>query len=280
MLVVADARVIPLLNGCVDCVVTSPPYYGLRDYGSTRQIGCEPTADEFVVALVAVFAEVRRVLKDTGTVWINIGDSYDNAKNMVGIPWRVAFGLQASGWKLRCDIIWAKPNPKPESVADRPTQSHEYLFLFTKNSAYYYDADAIREPLSDYYTDEMTDVEHARPIGVDHFSKADRLAKGTTTALTRASRLGFVNPLGRNKRSVWTVAAMLYEGAHFATMPEALVEPCILAGSPIGGLVFDPFIGSGTVGAVAERTSRRWVGCDIGYQNLAKTRTAQLGLRF
>jgi len=321
-----DARAVPLRDGCVQSVVTSPPYFGLRDYGDSQQIGLEATPDAYVATLVAVFAEVRRVLKDDGTVWLNLGDSYaggkqgrddlrefahsggignskrpqdgqkcagtvatsrpvpfgSKPKDLIGIPWRVAFALQADGWYLRSDIIWHKPNPMPESVTDRPTKSHEYLFLLAKSARYYYDANAIREPLSDYYASQIDDEHEAatrkRPHDVN-LSKARRLA-GASDRSTRADRLGLVNVCGRNKRSVWTIPTMPYSGAHFATFPEALVEPCILAGCPLGGLVFDPFIGSGTVGAVAERLGRRWVGTDLSYQPLSVKRTAQRGLRF
>jgi DNA modification methylase len=292
--------------------VTSPPYFGLRDYGVAAQIGLEPTPDAYVAALVTVFREVRRVLKDDGTAWLNLGDSYasgdmtnrecagersggtlngrrghaDNValaqrrclapvglapKNLVGIPWRVAFALQADGWYLRSDIIWSKPNPMPESVTDRPTKAHEYLFLLAKSERYHYDAAAIAE--RSLYPD---DNRKARQ------SLADYQAQSNDTARLRT----VVNPQGartypeRNKRSVWTVATMPYGDAHFATFPEKLIEPCILAGCPLGGLVLDPFLGSGTVGAVAERLGRRWVGCDLNaaYHRLAQRRTAQRGL--
>lgn len=280
MLITADARRLPLRDGCVQCVVTSPPYWGLRDYGVADQIGLEATPDAYVLSLREVFSEVWRVLKDDGTVWLNLGDTYANdtkwggqtsgkhalslhgkrplvraqkttglkSKDLVGIPWRVAFALQADGWYLRSDIIWHKPNPMPESVTDRPTKAHEYLFLLTKSERYFYDAQAIAEPVS---AAMLLEVEQ----GYDG--------------------LGL-----RNKRSVWTIPTLPYAGAHFATMPEALVEPCILAGCPVGGLVCDPFVGSGTVGAVAERLGRRWVGTDLGYQPLASARTAQRGLRW
>ena len=297
-LIQADARQIPLADGCVQCVVTSPPYFGLRDYGTANQIGLEPTPDAFVAALVAVFREVRRVLADDGVCWLNLGDSYAASskgsggmnskqptnigsfaewsgdcgvapKNLLGIPWRVAFALQADGWYLRSDIIWHKPNPMPESVTDRPTKAHEYLFLLTKNERYFYDAAAVREANS--YTDRRGD---ARIKYAGRGADAARNDKDADWFGQSAD--------GRNKRSVWTVATMPYAGAHFATMPEKLVEPCILAGSRLGDRVFDPFIGSGTVGAVAERLGRRWVGTDLNpkYHALARKRTAQRGLRF
>ncbi len=314
MLIQADARALPLTDASVDCVVTSPPYFGLRDYGNTDQIGLERSPAEYVAALVAVFTEVRRVLKPEGVCWLNLGDSYASTtgtktsqpqqsrngqgvcgprdlhpsaargnltaykdfgdmkpKDLMGIPWRVAFALQADGWYLRSDIIWHKPNPMPESVTDRPTKAHEYLFLLTKSERYYYDADAIAE-LATHDNREL-------------FRGHDRYTGGNSfhnSALKAASGKGHVlNEKGtRNRRSVWTVPTMPYAGAHFATMPEKLVEPCILAGCPMGGLVLDPFVGSGTVVAVAQRLGRLGVGVDLSYQDLSKERTAQRGLRW
>jgi DNA modification methylase len=307
MLIRADARAIPLQDACVQCCVTSPPYWGLRDYGITGQLGLESTPDAYVAQLVAVFREVRRVLKDDGTVWLNLGDSYAGGgnyrgvnsentltakqssnrgargisqvlgaagktwegmkpKDLVGIPWRVAFALQADGWYLRSDIIWHKPNPMPESVTDRPTKAHEYLFLLTKAERYYYDAEAIAEAS----TGQDAGNGFKRPERLSYDGRGDETP-------------WMANPLGtRNRRSVWTVNTQPYAGAHFATMPEALVTPCILAGSRGGDLVLDPFSGSGTVLEVANRLGRRSVGCDINpvYHTLAKTRTAQRGLRF
>lgn len=300
MLIRGDARFLPLVDACVDCVITSPPYFGLRDYGHPQQIGLEPEIDGYVDKIVDVFRELWRVLKDNGTVWLNLGDSYANSsdrrtpktkpprkipdglkpKDLIGVPWRVALALQADGWYLRADIIWSKPNPMPESVTDRPTKAHEYLFLLAKNERYFYDADAIREPLSNYYLDEIEDDrKYVRP-SIENFNKQARYENGTVAASSRADRLGFVNPAGRNKRSVWTITTQPYRGAHFATIPEQLVEPCILAGCQLGGFVLDPFVGSGTVVAVAQRLGRRGVGVDLSYQDLAKKRTAQTGLRF
>ncbi len=320
MILHADARALPLRDASEQCCVTSPPYWGLRDYGCPQQIGLEPTPDAYVAALVTVFRDVHRVLKDDGTVWINLGDSYASGgrktrdpgqskihpafvgesyrdglrpddpvgikpKDLLGIPWRVAFALQADGWYLRSDIIWSKPNPMPESVTDRPTKSHEYLFLLAKQERYYYDATAIREPYAESTLREAefgyrgTATKEYAAAGVQDPSETKR--RVVETVRRRVGMVdGVVNGAGRNRRSVWTVPTMPYSGAHFATFPEALVEPCILAGCTLGGLVLDPFIGSGTVGAVAERLSRRWVGVDLSYQDLAKTRTAQRGLRF
>ena len=286
----------------VNCVVTSPPYFGLRDYGMESQIGLEPTPEQYVAEMVAVFREVRRVLRDDGTVWLNIGDSYAGsgkglyadgkshpkegdkqstnvgsldvlhhvvetlpAKNLLGIPWRVAFALQADGWYLRQDIIWHKPNVMPESVTDRCTKSHEYLFLLAKSERYHYDADAIREPLAE------SSVER-----VKYGWKSDRPSVKSGPGGIDVEEMGerFANPNGRNKRSVWTVVPAQFAGAHFAVMPEALVEPCILAGCPVGGTVLDPFTGSGTVGVVAMRAHRQFVGCELNpaYAEMARER--------
>jgi site-specific DNA-methyltransferase (adenine-specific) len=239
----------------------------------------ERTPDAYVASLVAVFAEVRRVLRDDGTVWLNLGDSY-NGKDLTGIPWRVALALQADGWFLRSDVIWSKPNAMPESVTDRPTKAHEHVFLLAKSESYYYDADAIREPHTHPDADLNTGnwAASVRDTGAAFALPAARAANRAVAMSRPRDYIG--HALGRNKRSVWTVATMPYAGAHFATMPEALVEPCILAGCPVGGLVCDPFVGSGTVGAVAERLGRRWVGTDLSYQPLATARTAQRGLRW
>ncbi len=301
MIVRADARWLPLRDNSVNCVVTSPPYWNLRDYGHAGQIGLEPTPDAYVAALVQVFRGVWRVLKDDGTLWVNLGDSYAanrsyqvadtkhvdvgntkgsavpfglKPKDLVGIPWRVAFALQADGWYLRSDIIWSKPNPMPESVTDRPTKAHEYIFLLTKSERYYYDAAAIAEKAE--YGEH-----HAKYQGTYARHKVEAMQiEGALNGpqYQEGLRRPAVNPLTRNKRSVWTVNTQSYSGAHFATMPEALVEPCILAGCPAGGFVLDPFVGSGTVGQVAERLGRRWVGVDLAYQELASKRTSQRGL--
>ena len=371
MLIRGDARRLPLRDGCVDCVVTSPPYFALRNYGHPGQIGLEASPDDYVEMLAAVvFDELRRVLKSDGTVWLNVGDSYNSGtqfnhhsagltsgarysegargdwpghrpkimglktKDLVGIPWMLAFALRARGWYLRSDIIWSKPNPMPESVTDRPTKAHEYLFLLSKSERYYYDAAAIAEPVSAAMLQEVAqgyegfglkDYDAAgvqnpssvkariitnarrkneqsgdrRKVGFnDRWDEKERLqtyGKPATTgpqaagrrivenvAIARANGGPHDSPFGvtRNKRTVWTVNTQPYAGAHFATMPEALVEPCILAGCPLGGLVLDPFVGSGTVVAVAQRLGRRGVGVDLSYQDLAKARTAQQGIPF
>jgi len=274
----------------VHTCVTSPPYWGLRDYGHDGQIGLEDTPEDYVANLVEVFREVRRVLRDDGTLWLNLGDSYANTgagdlskvggftgqrirarsipaglkpKDLVGIPWRVAFALQADGWYLRQDIIWSKPNPMLESVTDRCTKAHEYLFLLAKSERYYYDAAAIAEPAI-----------HAGATVLNNNGKNAQMGKHGQT------RRGFLRPDGvtvaetRNRRSVWTITTKPYKGAHFATFPEELIEPMILAGSSNDGLVLDPFSGSGTTGAVALRLGRNFVGCELNpeYVKLAESR--------
>jgi DNA modification methylase len=400
-LLLASAHALPLVDECVQCCVTSPPYWGLRDYGVPplvwggdlecehewgeavavnatnhtdkrrwnharngrgedqpvekrpgwkRQtitqgqfcqcgawcgaLGLEPTPDLYIAHLVVVFEEVRRVLKPDGVLWMNLGDCYATGagkvgehpgggaqgerwkgykgdrnghegkhgyrvgpqtqpnrlpiaglkpKDLVGVPWMAAFALRSAGWYLRSDVIWSKPNPMPESVTDRPTKAHEYIFLLSKSERYFYDADAVREKA------EKTGT-------IAHLAGGSGVRAGTRTGLRGPEWIErkrvqahsqpptesgvSLDPLfSRNKRSVWTVATQPYEGAHFATFPDTLIEPCILAGSRVGDRVLDPFIGTGTVGQVSERLMRRWVGTDLGYQHLAKRRTAQRGLR-
>jgi len=254
----------------VQCVVTSPPYWGLRDYLVEGQIGLEATPEGFVARLVEVFRDVRRVLRADGVMFLNLGDSYAGSasgikpKDLVGIPWRVAFALQADGWWLRSDIIWAKPNPMPESVSDRPTKAHEYLFLLTKRANYYYDADAIREPLMGSSVARLAQ-------NVEGQAGSDRAHGGSKTNGTMKAVGGARSSdkqdgqqvSGANKRSVWEIATQPFSGWHFATFPEALVEPCVLAGSRPGDVVLDPFGGSGTVSAVARRLGRRSVYIDL-----------------
>ena len=288
----------------VHTCVTSPPYFGLRDYGHEGQIGLEPTPDEFVTALVAVFREVRRVLRDDGTLWLNLGDSYARTggtdrkvsktarvgstrntmeqmkdrtqvapqglkdKDLIGIPWRVAFALQADGWYLRQDIIWHKPNPMPESVRDRCTKAHEYIFLLSKSDRYFYDADAIKEPSHS----EVQSRHRANGIGVEEQGK--RTGAGNITANCGVREK-------RNRRSVWTVATKPYKGAHFATFPPDLIRPCILAGCPKDGTVLDPFGGAGTTALVALQEGRKAVLCELNpdYIALAHKRLEGLQLR-
>jgi len=273
----------------VRCCVTSPPYWGLRDYGVVGQIGLEPTVDQYVSKMVDIFREVRRVLAEDGTLWLNLGDSYAGSwgaqgrqgghgimacrkvstvrarskiaaaqnmksgtgsikrtpdlkpKDLIGIPWRVAFALQTDGWWLRSDIIWAKPNPMPESITDRPTRSHEYIFLMSKSASYYYDADEIKERCVQ-----------------------DEMAIGNM----------------RNKRDVWTVAPQPFKEAHFATFPENLIKPCILAGSRGGDTILDPFFGSGTTGVVAQSLGRDFIGIELNgeYVKIATERIANTNI--
>jgi DNA modification methylase len=283
-----DCRsVLPALAaGSVQCCVTSPPYYGLRNYGVDGQIGLEPTPDEYVGEMVAVFREVRRVLRDDGTLWLNIGDSYGGSwgaqgkrvtpeqsswrnsiqnhpkmartgsrgrfgdakpKDLLGIPWLLAFALRADGWYLRSDIIWHKPNPMPESVRDRPTSAHEHVFLLTKGPRYYYDADAIAE-----------DAIHAGQVvvlGEKSLSRGQATASGKKASGNGAAASVTVAER-RNARNVWTIATQPYSGAHFATMPPDLAERCIKAGTKPGDMVLDPFGGAGTTGLVADRLGR------------------------
>lgn len=287
----------------VHCCVTSPPYWGLRDYGVNRQLGLEPTPEEYCSRMVEVFREVRRVLREDGTLWLNLGDSYcsgdrgtydrvsDNKgakgisntrprqpdylkkKDLVGIPWRVAFALQADGWYLRSDIIWHKPNPKPESVTDRPTKAHEYLFLLSRNERYYYDVDAIRE---------QPDIKspfsgHGAYGGTSWHDHSSDLEKGQMQAKRSHFRSDVSHPLGRNKRTVWTISTEPYPEAHFATFPTALIEPCIKAGCPDGGTVFDPFGGSGTTMQAARSLGCRGLMIELNpdYCRLAAKRLRQ-----
>ncbi len=279
----------------VHTCVTSPPYYNLRDYGVTGQIGMEETPEEYIAKLVDVFREVRRVLRQDGTLWVNIGDSYATrsgpqpptntrnahghtrkelpggykCKDLMGIPWLLAFALRADGWYLRQDIIWNKPNAMPESVKDRCTKSHEYIFLLSKTDRYYFDADAIREPFST--PPRAGERRSYRPGTSSSFDVNDgHLAqKGNFAGLP-------LNPKGRNKRDVWSVSTGGFKGAHFSVFPDGLVEPCILAGCPEGGTVLDPFAGSGTTGVVAKRLWRNFVGVEIkpDYWEMATDRIA------
>jgi DNA modification methylase len=302
-----DALVVlkTLPDDIFQCVITSPPYFCLRDYGVAGQLGLEKTPEEYVAKMVDVFREARRVLKDDGTLWLNLGDSYWNSngyarasaewqregrnnapandrklpphdilkvKDLIGIPWRVAFALQADGWYLRQDIIWHKPNPMPESVQDRCTKSHEYIFLLTKNQKYYFDADSIKEECINTEEQQIAKrnkkqhrfnaQEHEAKFVQHNFSKIETVYEK------------------RNKRDVWSVPVKPYSGAHFATYPEELIEPCILAGSKVGDIVLDPFFGSGTTGAVAQKLGRKWVGCELNknYEKLQNERLAQQGL--
>lgn len=291
-----------LSDQSVNCIVTSPPYFGLRDYGVDGQIGLEQTPADFVAELVALFREARRVLRDDGTLWLNLGDSYGSvggntysgfnerwsgtggagskqdpalegvtdrkvetglrAKNLLGIPWRVAFALQADGWYLRQDIIWHKPNPMPESVRDRCTKAHEYIFLLSKSDRYLFDAAAIAEPA--IYADSGRASAGKTDLGVGRKRNGEDGAEASFRAITEM----------RNKRSVWTVPTSPYSEAHFATFPPDLIEPCIMAGCPLGGTVLDPFGGAGTTGLVADRLQRNAILIELNpaYADMARKR--------
>ncbi len=287
-----------LPEGSVDCCVTSPPYWGLRDYGVDGQLGNERTYLEYVAHMVEVFREVRRVLRDDGTLWLNLGDCYATdtkwggssgekngdqgggarrerklttglkPKDLVGIPWRVAFALQDDGWYLRSDIIWHKPNPMPESVRDRPTKAHEYLFLLSKSERYYYDAEAAAEKSTNRAPGNVEPHKYAKQYESGHGEHR------TAAGLERIREAKET----RNRRTVWTVGSQPYSGAHFATFPPKLIEPCILAGCPAGGTVLDCFGGSGTTGLVAEAHGRDWLLCELNpkYAELAERRVRNL----
>jgi DNA modification methylase len=265
------------------CCITSPPYYGLRDYGGEdNQIGQEESPEEYIQNLVKVFREVRNLLTEDGTLWLNIGDSYYNyrpgkgqslvkqtvskskqdlpdkcarrgnkleglkEKDLIGIPWMLAFALRADGWYLRQDIIWHKPNPMPESVRDRCTKSHEYLFLLSKNKRYYYDNNAIKEPAKDWGTRDRSKDKYHNP----------------GSGLTPHSGLTKSYPT-KNKRSVWSITNKPYKGSHFAVFPPDLIKPCILAGSQENDIILDPFMGSGTTAMVAKELGRYYIGCEL-----------------
>ncbi|WP_428852750.1 DNA-methyltransferase [Imbroritus primus] len=355
-LIAADVR--------VQCIVTSPPYWGLRDYGVGGQLGLEPTLREFIDHMVEVFDLCRQLLADDGTLWLNMGDAYAGswgaqgrpqgpgemsgrsvasarqigasprfgtgtgtrgremglkAKDLMVQPWRLAFALQDAGWWLRQDIVWHKPNPMPESVRDRCTKAHEYLFLMSRSDRYYFDADAIKEPATCGPTPsgvgfghgfdaefrergrirvpgnvnpakgqaayEAGDERHRTKAGLQAYAHKVRESvkrgefNGKTNDLPGREAFRAITEM-RNKRSVWTIATQPYTGAHFATFPETLVEPCILAGSRPGDIVFDPFMGSGTVASVAQRLGRRWLGAELNpeYIALQAERTRQAGL--
>lgn len=329
-------RMRELPPGIAQTCITSPPYFGLRDYGVDGQIGLEPTPEEFVAKLVEVFREVRRVLRDDGTLWLNLGDSYNSGpsgglggstlqgsqesqvgrrkafrpgagradgnvddraqrnrngtfapglktKDLIGIPWRVAFALQSDGWYLRSDIIWHKPNPMPESVTDRPTKSHEYLFLLAKSDRYYFDSEAFKEPQtkgaagSEFHTGKTGEHQLGRASTKPRKSGNKERSYGGDPGKRPDDHLGSGVPWEdvdglRNRRTVWTIPTHPFKGAHFATFPPALVEPCVLAGCPIDGTVLDPFNGAGTTGLVALRNQRNYIGCELNPEYAAMAR--------
>lgn len=255
----------------IDCIVTSPPYFQQRDYGHQSQIGIENEPEEYITHLIKIFEQCHRVLKNSGTFWLNLGDKYQNGQ-LLGMPWRVVLALQKCGWILRSDIIWQKPNAMPHSVKNRPTTEHEYLFLLTKSNDYYYDADVIREP-------HVTFSEQSKMKGGrNHFHRKNSTPEqgknqGNSNLHDGRWNQAF-HPKGRNKRTVWNVPLSKYREAHFAVFPEKLIEPCILAGCPKQGLVLDPFFGSGTTGFVASTYNRYYVGIELNqdYSLLAKKR--------
>jgi site-specific DNA-methyltransferase (cytosine-N4-specific) len=365
LLIQGDARKIPLADESIHCCVTSPPYWGLRDYGVAGQLGLEKTPEEYIAVMVDVFREVWRVLRDDGTLWLNMGDSYatqggENTtpqtgpafvnklrgkevicrskriprigksqnkgngssdlpdaphrsrwgggnnpaagllkpKDLIGTPWTLALAMRADGWYLRCDIIWEKKNPMPESVKDRPTRAHEYIFLMTKSERYYYDADAIAEavegtahtrgngvnpkamsPVSGwaYGAKSHRAIDHNRPAAHEGAGPKFKIKQNESFS---AAINGLVEK--RNKRTVWEVNPQPFPEAHFATFPEELIKPCILAGCPAGGWVLDPFIGSGTTALVARNLQCNAVGLELNpaYIEIAKKRLAQKVLAF
>ena len=309
-----------LPDGSVDCCVTSPPYFGLRDYGVDGQLGAEPSPTEYVEAMRAVFAEVRRVLADDGTLWLNLGDSYYSGKgaptqpdlknearrpgvrsldkggadwakpkNLLGIPWRVAFALQDDGWILRNSIIWHKPNAMPESITDRLSTRHENVFMLSKSRRYWFDLDPIREPVVTSRPEALSWARDSKEADVpgqsmrQHRSAREHgKASGTNTKPT-GKRHTAQDERGRNPGDVWSIPTTPFPGAHFAVFPSALAERCILAGCKPGGVVLDPFSGSGTTGMAAGKHGRRYVGIDLNAEYLdlsLKTRLAQGVLDF
>jgi DNA modification methylase len=277
-------RLLPMLPAAsVHCIITSPPYFGLRDYGHLDQIGVEPTPAAYVARLVEVMRECRRVLRDDGTLWLVIDDSYSRvgglkAKNLIGIPWRVAFALQDDGWYLRQDIVWSKSTCMPESAKDRCTRSHEYVFLLSKRPRYYFDQEAIRTPHAETNRPQ-SEKRRLQRMGreVASVDGVGQSSKGIDDGWVAPTHVMRTNPAGANKRSVWTVATQPFKGAHFAVFPEKLIEPCILAGCPPGGIVLDPFAGAGTIGVVAERLGRRAVLIELtpGYVAIIRQRIAK-----
>lgn len=267
----AELALRDLPDNLVHGIVTSPPYYGQRDYGVAGQIGIEASPAEYVNHLVRIFREARRVLREDGTLWLNLGDKYQD-QALLGMPWRVVLALIDDGWILRSDVIWHKPNAMPSSVKTRPTTDHEYIFMFSKSKTYYYDADAIREP-------HVTFSENSKMRGGrNHLGKRggtpeEGKNKGNSNLHTGRWDQAF-HPLGRNKRTVWTVPLGKFREAHFAVFPEKLIEPCILASIPQDGVVLDPFFGSGTTGLVALNHGKRFIGIELNpdYCSMAQRR--------
>lgn len=299
----------------IDCVITSPPYWNLRDYGVEGQLGLEKTPEEYVAKVVEVFKEVMQVLKNDGTLWLSLGDTYSTIsggmeqlkkqgketpqygsipyasgydgvgqegkkllreKNLVGIPWRVAFALQANGWYLRQDIIWAKPNPMPESVTDRCTKSHEYIFLMSKGTKYYFNSEAIKEKLTESSI-IRTKTSFIVNTVISKRKNFDKYVPTINPNTAEKTRQKMIERGTRNKRSVWTVTAKPFKEAHFATFPEALIAPMVMAGCPKEGIVLDPFMGAGTTAVVAKKLGRRYLGIELNpvYIKIAEDRLKQ-----
>ena len=264
-------------RGFANSIVTSPPYFGHRKYGeleSASEVGREETVDEYVAAIRECFAAARELLRDDGTLWLNLGDTYRDGQ-LLGVPWRVAFALQSDGWILRSDIIWQKPNAMPSSVKSRPTVDHEYIFMFSKSSTYYYDADAIREPHVTFSAESRMRGGR-RHLGVENGTP--ELGKNAGNSNLHNGRWDQAfHPKGRNRRTVWSVPLGKSRDAHFAVFPERLIEPCILAGSPVHGTILDPFMGSGTTAVVSKRLDRNYVGIELvdEYVQIAERRLAE-----
>lgn len=320
MIITGDIGIVlpDIASDSVNCIVTSPPYWGLRDYGHHDQIGLEPDPQEYIDTLVEIFRDCKRVLKDDGTLWLNIGDTYCGGgnnrgnsktlskkqkssrgsngqvakygihnfkssivkpKDLMGIPWTLALALRADGWYLRQDIIWHKPNPMPESVRDRCTKSHEYIFLFSKSKKYYFDIEAIKEPAK--YDGPNGAIKSPYGQGFTRSGNKYRKQRPNAEILKKGAQAGSIPWEGntRQKRSVWSVTTKPFKGAHFATFPPDLIEPCILAGCPEGGTVMDPFFGAGTVGLVAEKHNRKYIGVEVNedYVEIARKRLGITG---
>lgn len=285
----------------VHTCVTSPPYYNLRDYGIAGQIGNETSVEEYLQKLVRVFREVRRVLREDGTLWVNMGDSYATRsgkqpptntrnsyghtekrtpqgykyKDLIGVPWQLAFALREDGWYLRQNIVWYKTNAMPESVKDRCTKSHEYIFLLSKSERYYFNAAAIREPVTSIKGNARTFRGGGTYVGGQSYSNS--------ACVERKSHGNCENQAGyRNKRDVWPVSTTGFRGAHFAVFPEKLIEPCVVAGCPESGIVLDPFMGSGTTGVVAKRLGREFIGIDLNseYVEISANRIKMEGTNY
>lgn len=286
-LITGDCRQVlrTLPEASVNCCVTSPPYWGLRDYGMDLQIGKDDEPDQYVTSLLAVFRQVRRVLRPDGTVWLNLGDTYGADKNLLGIPWRVALALQADGWWLRCDCVWGKINCMPESVTDRPSRVHEYVFLLSRSKRYYYDGAAVVEAQSESERQRRLREQqqgvvpmHYRLVRDSEHGQVKPGANGVARSVAARHALALKGT--RARRSVWLIPNVPGDGQHFAQMPPELARVCILAGCPMGGTVLDPFAGSGTTCAVAEAEGRNSIGIELNlqYVALARRKTAQGGL--